>query len=483
MALYDGTNAPLIKVYLDVGNRNAGKFILNYSLLGGSDTLGSYTPFTTLQQMPSTDVKRISIRRGRTREDQAIQPGDLTLVLDNTSGNYDPEFTIASTITAASGNGSVITYTYSSATPYKAGMIVTIYGLSNANFNLSYQTIVSATSTTFTVANGYFGSTSSTGAAYSGFVNGSGQTMLVSNSGIRVTATWSGVEYNLYSGFIEQMDKDLSLEPTVTITCVDGSTQLGKSFVNTDVSTLGDVDAITKILADAGWNGSLAGSPGSYYYLGKVPTDTAQSMIDIISGNQMGMFFINGSNEATWLNWNVFKPTGSSKTAKFTLSDARTSTDLIEYDSISVIGGEKYLLNTVIASNYDSGYVAGNDPAIITEFNSASVGRFGPVQKEVDLYINATTLQPTAAQDAVQALADAFASPVYRVDEVSFECVGFSSTLWYNFLNSCELSQVVDVVRSPIYGGTLTYNSYIQQITHDITPDSWRSSLTLSPVK
>ena len=85
MALYDGTNAPLIKVYLDTGNRTSGLFTLSWSALGGSDVLGSYTPFTTLTQLPTTDAKRITIRRGRTREDQQIQPGTLTLTMDNNS--------------------------------------------------------------------------------------------------------------------------------------------------------------------------------------------------------------------------------------------------------------------------------------------------------------------------------------------------------------------------------------------------------------
>lgn len=476
MALYDGTNAPALNVYIDTGNRNQGKFILNYSLLDGSDTLGSYVPFETLTPININEVKRASIRRGRTREDQDIQPGDLTLILDNTSGNFDPEFSQTVTVTAASGNGSVITYTYSSATPLKAGMVVTIYGLSNSNFNLTYVRIIAATSTTFQVSNSYFGTNSSTGAAITGYTNTAGQAMLIQGTGIRVTATWSGTEYPLYSGFIEQMDKDLSLEPTVTITCVDALAKLGKMFVKTDTDNLGDRDAIAKILTDAGWNGTLAGNSSNYYYLNRIPKGNALEMISQIALQEMGMFWIDDNNVATWLNYGSFAP-GTFGSPAFTLSDQRTSNNEIEYDDISIIGGEKYLLNTVTATNT----FPDDSTQIITKFNTDSVGRFGPVAKEMDIYIAGTNLQPTAPADAVQALADNFASPAYRVDEVSFECVGFSSTLWYNFLNACELSYRVTVKRTPIYGTELTYNGRIQQISHDITPDSWRTSLTLSP--
>ena len=150
MALYDGVNAPVIKVYFDTGNRNQGKFILNYSLLGGSDTLGTYTPFSTLTQLPTTDVKKISIRRGRTREDQQVQPGSLTLTLDNTSGNYDPELSKTGTVTAATGASGVVTYT--STNTLAVGDVVTIVGLSVSALNLKLQTVTSVSGTQFTVS-------------------------------------------------------------------------------------------------------------------------------------------------------------------------------------------------------------------------------------------------------------------------------------------------------------------------------------------
>ena len=88
MALLDGTNAPTITVEFDVGNK--GTFTLGISLLGGTDVLG-VGPGSQWVTIPATDVRSISTRRGRTREDQANQPGALLLVLDNHSGNYDPD--------------------------------------------------------------------------------------------------------------------------------------------------------------------------------------------------------------------------------------------------------------------------------------------------------------------------------------------------------------------------------------------------------
>lgn len=478
MALYDGTNAPLIKVYLDTGNRNSGLFTLGWSTLAptGTDVLGSYTPFSTLTQMPTTDVKRISIRRGRTREDQQIQPGTLTMTMDNTSGSYDPEFVKSGTVTAASGSGGTVTYT--SNNTLKVGDIVTIISLSVSGLNLRLQTVTSATSTQFTVSNSATGScTGQAGAYYSGYVTANVDSMLVAGTGVRVTGTitYGGgpVEVPLFSGFIEQIDKDLSLEPTVTFTCVDGLAMLGKMFTSINTSGLGDYTAISRILDSAGWNFGTAGSSNNLYIVSAIEPNDALSMIDPIVSTQAGaMFYVSTSGEATWLNYGVFAPGSfAGKTVRFVMTDTRASSDVVEYDEISVIGGEKYRINTVTSKNTDpNGFVS-----TITKFNQSSVARYGPFAKQIDLFYS-TGNSPTITQQ----LADQFAYSEYRVDNIGFECVGFSSNLWYEILNA-DLGVAVQVVRNPIYGSTLNYNCYVQEMNHDILPNSWRMSLTLSP--
>jgi hypothetical protein len=88
MALYDGSNAPTLTVEFDLGK--VGTFTLGISLLGGTDVLGTGTS-SNWSALPTADIRAIAIRRGRTREDQANQPGTLSLTLENRSGNYDPD--------------------------------------------------------------------------------------------------------------------------------------------------------------------------------------------------------------------------------------------------------------------------------------------------------------------------------------------------------------------------------------------------------
>lgn len=65
MSMLDGTNGPTLNVQFQID--------------------GSW------QTVPITDVRAISIRRGRERPDQRFDAGVLTVTFDNRSGNYDPD--------------------------------------------------------------------------------------------------------------------------------------------------------------------------------------------------------------------------------------------------------------------------------------------------------------------------------------------------------------------------------------------------------
>lgn len=73
MAAFDGVNGPTIS--LELYKRN----------------IETWVPVT------ATDIKEISFTRGRTRADQPMVAGNATVVLDNITGKYDPDYTVAST--------------------------------------------------------------------------------------------------------------------------------------------------------------------------------------------------------------------------------------------------------------------------------------------------------------------------------------------------------------------------------------------------
>ena len=66
MSAFDGTNGPTLKVQF-------------------WGTGGSFVDVT------NTDLRSVDLMRGRTRADQRISAGTMTIVFDNRSGNYDPD--------------------------------------------------------------------------------------------------------------------------------------------------------------------------------------------------------------------------------------------------------------------------------------------------------------------------------------------------------------------------------------------------------
>jgi hypothetical protein len=66
----------------------SGYMQLDYGLLGTAILAPSGN---ILNLLPQTDVRSIDVRRGRSRDDQVFDVGSMTVVLDNRSGQYDPD--------------------------------------------------------------------------------------------------------------------------------------------------------------------------------------------------------------------------------------------------------------------------------------------------------------------------------------------------------------------------------------------------------
>ena len=205
MALFDGANAPTITVDFDLGN--FGIFTLGVSLLGGTDLLGT-SPAPQWSSITTTDIRHIVIRRGRTREDQANQPGVLTLTLENYTSQYDPDNSVS-----------------------------------------SYQW------------NGY--------------------SILTRGMGVQVKATWSGTTYVIYRGYLEQLDTDMSLDPTVTMQFTDALAKIGSFTIAAIASSYsGDTTAtrVGRILDAAGWDASLRSLTGTRQMQPTTYGDTALAL-------------------------------------------------------------------------------------------------------------------------------------------------------------------------------------------------------------
>ena len=393
MALLDGTNAPTILVEFDFGWRNI--FTIGISSLGsGTDVLGG-TSGTNWQAISSGDIRSLSTRRGRTREDQTNQPGQLTLVLDNLSGNYDP-----------------------------------------SNPSSTY------------IWNGY--------------------SVLTRGMKIRVSATYGATTEYLFNGFVEQVNVDQSLDPTVTIVATDALAIFGANSLSTIASSYsGDTTSarITRII------GALAATYPGTFPLSLTgsrimqPTtygDTVLSLCEQAAACEFGRFHVDRAGNVVLIPYENLKTT----TLRFTLSDTRAAST-IEYDSIATDPGARYLVNQCVLTQY-SGYSQ-------TVSNSTSQNRFGTYTRAV----TAPLLNDSDAITMAGYYANRTAFPLLRVDRVEFDAFGLSS-LWSSVLPT-DLGDRVTVIRNTVDGRTFNFVNAIESINHDITPNKWRIGLDLSP--
>jgi hypothetical protein len=393
MAFLDGTNAPTITVEFDNGWRNI--FTLGISPLNSStDVLGG-TAGTNWTTVPSTDIRSISIRRGRTREDQANQPGQLTIVVDNRSGNYDP-------------NNSSSSFIWNSYSVLTRGMKV------------------------------------------------------------RVSATYSSTTEYLFNGFLEQVMTDQSLDPIVTFVATDALAIFGANSLSSISSSFsGDTTSarITRIINTLGatypaafplsLTGSRTMQPTTY-------GNTVLALCEEAAACEFGRFHVDRAGNVVLIPYENLKTT----TLQFTLSDTR-SAGTIEYDTIATDPGARYMINQCILTQYGS-YTQ-------TAINSTSAARFGTYTRNV----TAPLLLDADASTMAGYYANRTAFPLLRVDRVEFDALGLS-TLWSNVLPT-DLGNRVTVIRNTVDGRTLNFVNAIESINHDITPNSWRIGLDLSP--
>lgn len=393
MSFLDGTNAPTILVEFDFAWRNI--FTLGVSPLGGStDVLGG-TAGVNYQAISSTDIRSISIRRGRTREDQTNQPGQLTILLDNLSGNYDP-----------------------------------------ANPSSTY------------IWNGY--------------------SVLTRGMKIRVSATYGATTEYLFNGFVEQVNTDQSLDPTISIVATDALAIYGANSLSSIASSFsGDTTSarIARVINafagsyPGGFSQSLTGSrtmqPTTY-------GSTVLGLCEEAAACEFGRFHVDRTGTTILIPYENLKTT----TLKFTLSDTRAAST-IEYDSIATDPGARYLVNQCTLTQY-SGYTQ-------TQSNATSTARFGTYNRNV----SAPLLVDSDAITMAGYYANRNAFPLLRVDRVEFDALGLS-TLWTSVLPT-DLGDRVTVIRNTVDGRTLNFVNAIESINHDITPNSWRIGLDLSP--
>lgn len=176
-------------------------------------------------------------------------------------------YTCAASVTAASGSGTIHTYTCNNS--FQAGQIVSVTGLTPAGYNVTNATILTASATQFTTAGTTTGASSGTGTATLGFTasvtaatasttNGTTIITFSANNNYVAGQLLRQVTGLSPAGFNVQNLRIVSATPTQFVVALPPGTTLSGSSTGTGVALVGLTRQIT--LSDGFYNTPAAGS-------------------------------------------------------------------------------------------------------------------------------------------------------------------------------------------------------------------------------
>ena len=356
--------------------------------------------------LPSSDTRNVSIRRGRSSANQSMDAGTMYVTIDDTSGAYDPD---------------------------------------------------NATSTWYP--------------------------LFRAATKARLVATWSTVDYVLFTGWLESTEIDHGAEPAAVMTFVDAVGRISAiptmAIPNSLYDTDYDDEAVDNVTAGTGrvqrlWTSGLLTFVDNTHR----PDDCLRKMTPIRRGSNLtqildecalveaGKWYITRDNYLGFYRCdNKFdRPT------RITLSDSRVA-GTVEYDVLRVSPGASLLCNDARMNTPGRN---SNDEQYWFQYTS-SVTSYGIKSDEFSA--------PVFSSDWASTLAMFFcrrwATPSSYASRVEFDAFALGS-LYPNLLQ-CELGDLLTIERTTVDGRALTWQVFIEGLDHDITATSWRVGFDTSP--
>lgn len=404
MSIFDGVIAPFIRVEYD-----------------SEPPLGPKEPESiTWASFPTDTIRSISIRRGKTQENQVVQPGECTITFDNRSGNFDP---------------------MNESSPYRVSLISPYGSYSLLSTNLCIRVIATWDEVDYTLYTGYLEQVSM-------------------DYGLNPTTTITFVDALAWLA-----KQDLAAIPSKDPITDDPIPAVGLGDqvwfrVNSALDPNDEVTGYEGCDFPAGLRG-IDESVDNTLYGTRYGSDVL-SLMQTWADCGPARLFVDVDGLVRLLSWD-----GGDDSA-LVLSDEPSDETSIGYDQIEVEPGSRYLLNFVTVNKIDGN---GDFRGAVSAVDEVSELRFGPIQATYDLPTN--TAEPVATF-----LANQYSEPIDRVHHISFPHLGLGS----NFVKTLvtDIPDFITVVRNTYDGRTLTFSCQVEGMEHDISPDNWRAGYICS---
>lgn len=289
---------------------------------------------------------------------------------------------------------------------------------------------------------------------------------------IRFSATYATTGYFLFSGYITAYNYSYDKEQNlgyVDLVCVDAfrllnlagiSTVTGATAGETTGSRIGDI--LNTVSFPSSMRNIEAGS--TTVQADPATVRTALAAIQNCEFSEQGAFYMDGSGNATFKSRQSVQAAAGQTPTKF----ANDGTG-IGYFNINPAFDDKLIINQATITR-----VSGSPQ---TAVDNASVSKYFPHSVNYD---NIMVQTDAAALDIAKAYVATRAETTLRIDAITLDlttpnyAAGITAALDFDFFTNVR---VVNVGQD---GSTIDKTLQVVGISHDVTPNSWKTTFTLS---
>jgi hypothetical protein len=288
---------------------------------------------------------------------------------------------------------------------------------------------------------------------------------------MRVRATWEGVTYDRFNGYIESWPRSWTPGPAgvayVEVHAVDAFKVLALANVNTTRSAEKSGTRVGAILDAIGWPAAdRAIDTGLSTVQGVTLTDErALTHLQLVESTEGGILFVSRDGKVTFLD--------------------RTKPVTVALDAANLTWGDSGLEKDYVdlTTSFDDSQIW-NDVKVTSPGHADGVASDATSQAR---YFKRTRVESTIHQDAneqqskAEYLVARFSEPALRVTSLDLGSARGQNIQWPHVLGR-ELHDKVRARKTQVGGGTISQDSFVEGTTETIRQGAWDIVWNLSPL-
>lgn len=289
---------------------------------------------------------------------------------------------------------------------------------------------------------------------------------------VRFSATYNGGGYFLFSGYITQYNYSYPKDQEigyVDLVCIDAFRLLNLAGITTVASATAGQDTgtrINKILDQVSFPNSLRSIETGLTTCQADPSTlrTALAAIKNVEFSEQGAFYMDGGGTATFKNRSTIEKAAGQTPTLFANDGSG-----IGYFNINPVYDDKLIINQATITRI------GGTPQ--TAANAASVSKYFPHSVNYDNLVVETDAE---ASNIAKTYVATRAETTLRIDAITLDLTtpnynaGILAALDFDYFTNVRVKNVGQD------GSTIDKTLQVVGISHDVTPNSWKTTFTLS---